>query len=188
MADPDLSEVAHRALSDWALTPISVEAVSHSENIVFRVAADDGRIYVLRMHRPGYHSYDELISEQEWTAALTAAGLDVPQPRRLQDGRPYGRVQVLGEERWVGVLEWVEGSTMGSLLETADDPAGAQVRFAQLGKLLGALHNQAAGWQPPSTFTRHCLDEHGLMGIAPFWGPFWEIGRASCRERVCQYV
>ncbi len=185
MADPDLSEVAHRALSDWALTPISVEAVSHSENIVFRVAADDGRTYVLRMHRPGYHSYEELISEQDWTAALTSAGLDVPVPRHLQDGRPYGRVQVLGEERYVGVLEWVDGSTMGSLLETefktefktgpetGEDPSGARVRFAQLGKLLGALHNQASNWQPPPTFTRHCLDEDGLMGTAPFWGPFW---------------
>lgn len=184
MPDPDLSAIAERALSEWALTPVTVTAVSHSENRVFRVVADDGQAFVLRIHRPGYHSYEELISEQEWTAALTSAGLDVPVPRLLKDRRPYGRVEILGEERFVGVLEWVEGSTMGSLLATGADPAGAGHRFEQLGKLLGALHNQASEWQPSATFTRHHLDEDGLMGSAPFWGPFWKAGALTDTQQA----
>lgn len=184
MADPDLSKLALRALADWPFSPTSVEAVSHSENIVFRVTTADDAAYVLRFHRPGYHSLEELVSEQLWTAALTANGLDVPVPKNLKDGRPYSRVKVEGEDRFVGVLEWVEGRTMGSLLEANDDPVYADDRFAQLGELLGRLHNQASAWAPPATFTRQALDEEGLMGPSPFWGPFWEARALTAEQQV----
>jgi len=179
----DLIEAAERALRQWDLGPASVEPVSRSENIVFRVDAVDGHKYVLRMHRPGYHSYDGLVSEQLWTAALARAGVDVPIPRATRRGEPYGQIQVEGETRFAGVLEWVEGIPMGVLVEATEDVDQRAAQFSALGELLASLHAQAASWQIPSNFSRHALDADGLMGEAPFWGPFWRAGAITENQK-----
>ena len=179
----DLSEAAEQALRQWDLGPASVEQVSRSENIVFRVDANDGRSYVLRMHRPGYHSYERLVSEQLWTAALTNAGVDVPVPRATQQGEPYGKIQVDGEARFVGILEWVDGTPMGEIVEATEDVEQRAAQFEALGELLASLHAQASGWQPPRNFTRHALDAEGLMGVAPFWGPFWQAAALTGKQQ-----
>ena len=44
---------------------------------------------------------------------------------------------------------------------------------------MARMHNQSASWKPPATFTRHAFDADGLMGDAPFWGPFWELAELS---------
>ena len=48
---------------------------------------------------------------------------------------------------------------------------------------MAAMHNQASAWQPPAGFKRHALDADGLMGEAPFWGPFWEHRSSRRGER-----
>ena len=169
----NLSAAAEQVLGQWDLGPASIEQVSRSENIVFRVDAEDGRRYVLRMHRPGYHSYPGLISEQLWTAALQKAGIDVPIPRATRRGDPYGEIDVEGETRFVGVLEWVDGTTMETLVAASDDVERRAEQFTALGELLARLHDQASSWTLPAGFTRHALNAEGLMGEAPFWGPFW---------------
>ena len=173
MPDSAWLDAASRAVEQWDIDLESIEEVSRSENVVFRVQARNGELFVLRMHRPGYHSYEQLVSEQTWTAALVAAGVDVPIAKATRDGHPYGVVDVDGERRWVGVLEWVEGKTMQSLIEKSSDPQDIALRFEQLGGILARMHNQAADWQAPAGFARHAVDADGLMGERPFWGPFW---------------
>ena len=145
MSDPDLTAAAAAALKAWDLEPLHIEPVSHSENIVFRVETTDGAGYVLRMHRPGYHSLAELLAEQQWTAALSEAGVDVPVPCPTGIGEPYGQIEVLGETRQVGLLEWVEGRTMRDLMAANDNGGERVLRFRQLGELLAGLHDQASG-------------------------------------------
>ncbi len=173
MTDAGLIGVARVALEQWNLNPSDLSEVSRSENIVFRVDTSMDGVFVLRMHRPGYHSYEELLSEQCWTKALGEAGIDVPVALATRKGAAYGRIRVFGEERYVGVLEWVEGQTLRSLIEADPDRTAAELRFRQLGRLLALLHNHAARWPLPSGFTRHAVDAEGLMGERPFWGPFW---------------
>ncbi len=85
---------AQFALAAWHLSATHIELVSHSENIVYRVYADDGARYALRLHRPGYHNLAELNSEQLWTAALAATGIDVPSAIPLPAGDYYACVDV----------------------------------------------------------------------------------------------
>ena len=170
---------ATAAIDQWAIEPAALERISESENIVFRVDARNGRRYVLRMHRPGYHSYTGLVSEQLWTAALEAAGIDVPVPRPTKSGEPYGQVTVDGETRYVGVLEWVDGTTMQAQVAASSDISQRAAQFTALGELLAKLHQQASSWQPPPGFSRHALDADGLMGARPFWGPFWTAAALS---------
>ena len=179
----DLEQLAEQALRQWDLGTASAAKVSQSENIVFRIDAAAGRRYVLRMHRPGYHSYQSLVSEQLWTSALRKAGIDVPVPRSTRRGDPYGLIEVAGEPRHVGVLEWVDGATMETLVAASEDVEQRARQFSTLGELLASLHDQASSWSPPAGFSRHALDAEGLMGEAPFWGPFWAASALTADQR-----
>ena len=75
MADvsPQLHALALRALKAWQFDNARLRPIGVSENASFRVDTPDKR-YVIRIHRPGYHTLDELESEQVWTAALLRPG------------------------------------------------------------------------------------------------------------------
>ena len=169
---------ARQALEAWALDVASVERVNISENIVFRVADAAGKLYVLRLHRPGYHTLRELVSEQLWTRALIADGIDAPVPVPARSGQGYVAVEVAGERRYAGMLEWVVGQTLDDVIEAELDAAKgrpmAALRFLALGGIIAAIHNHAATWRIPDNFARHALDADGLVGEQPFWGRFWE--------------
>ena len=194
-ADALLAEhlrAAREALSAWDLRVANVERVSVSENIAFRVADLTGKSYVLRLHRPGYHTLDELIAEQTWTAALLKAGIDVPVAVPTRDGSGYARVQVDGEKRYAGILEWVDGEPLHAILGGPLTNAGPHEAppadpifryFALLGEIIASIHHQAEGWTIPAGFARHVLDADGFMGEQPFWGRFWESPYLSGAER-----
>ena len=73
-----VARLGRRALAAWGIRAESLELLKYRENAVFRVVAQDGRQYALRIHRAGYHSDAELRSELEWMRALSEDGFDVP--------------------------------------------------------------------------------------------------------------
>lgn len=170
------TSAALEAVRHYPLTVTSVELVSLAENVTFRVDTDEGASYVLRLHRPGYHTLPELRSERVWLRALADAGIAVPVPVASSDGQDYVSVTVAatGEQRLAGLTHWIDGEIVSQTLSQESDPAVVTRCFGQLGSIMAALHNQASGWAPPPAFVRHSLDIDGLMGEAPFWGRFWE--------------
>lgn len=177
---------AEAALAAFGVAPATLRFVHHSENVTFRVTdARDGSALVLRLHRPWYHDIAELRSEHEWTRALVQAGIAAPEPLPTTDGAAFAQVAVAatGEQRWAGLARWVEGEMLADIVARETDPAVAAGHFAKLGAVMARMHDQATGWTPPAGFKRHALDEDGLMGPAPFWGPFWDHAIFSPEER-----
>ena len=180
---------AHQALDAFSVKTAHLELVGVSENITFRaVEAGTRQAYVLRLHRPGYHTAAELDSERVWLAALRDSGISVPTAVCTPDGRYFVPVGVgPGETRNAGLNLWADGEIVGMLLT---QPGGTNEAlseiarpFGQLGGLMAAMHNQATSWTPPASFQRHRLDLDGLLGDSPFWGPFWEHPRLTADER-----
>ena len=103
--------MAAEAVGAWALPSPQLTLISRSENIVFRLDTAAGEPYALRIHRPGYHTLEELNAEQAWMTALADAGLSVPLPKHTPEGLGYVPVQVPGTQdlRYVGVVHWFEG-------------------------------------------------------------------------------
>ena len=180
-----LRTIAERALDEWDICAVGLELISISENTVFRLDTDAGETYVLRIHRPGYHTLAELNSEQQWTAALKRAGIGVPLPRLTRDGHGYATVPVPGstETRHVGIVEWFEGVTLSSIMAQAPDMPTLALHFGQLGRIAARIHNQAVSWQVPEDFRRHVFDADGLMGAATLLGPFWVLPELKVAER-----
>jgi len=178
---------ARAALTHFDLSVDDIEFVSIAENVTFRVTnRRDGEAYVLRLHRPAYHTLDELMSERVWIRALRSAGVRVPVPVTATDGREYVTVDVAGtgESRHAGISHWIDGDLLAGVLRRTDDLTVLAEHFAQLGALMATMHNQASTWPVPATFKRHSFDAEGLMGEAPFWGPFWEHPVLSKTERA----
>ena len=182
-ADFEAETMAQQALEAWGLQSARCELVGFVENIVFRVDPDDGQALVLRLHRPGYHSLEELISERQWTRALNNCGISAPVPVRALDGNDYVLVKagLSGEARYAGMSQWVDGEILNDVIANGNDFAG---HFRRLGEVAARIHNQASGWEPPSGFTRHSLDADGFMALSPFWGPFWASPDLNTSERA----
>ncbi len=174
---------ALQALQAWRIEVRRLELVDVSENVTYRLHGwgDD---FVLRLHRPGYHTLAELVSERIWTAALAAAGINVPHAIRSRTGQYYVAADIdAAERRWVGVARWQPGTPLETLLPDMD-AASVEERFEAVGELAAKLHTQSSAWQPPAGFTRHAFDVPGYFGPAPFWGRFWECRVLNRGERA----
>ena len=177
---------ALEALKAFPIEPDALELVALAENVTYRVVdRRDGVAYVLRLHRPWYHTLDELISERVWIRALADAGIAVQMPMRTRDGLEYASVTIsgTGERRFAGLARWATGRVLAKVLDETTDIRVAERHFEQLGAVTASMHDQAAQWQPPAAFTRHALDADGFMGAKPHWGPFWDHQSLSPAER-----
>ena len=185
-AEQAYSPAARQATRAFGITPADIRFVHLSENVTFKVTdAHNGSPLVLRMHRPWYHDIAELKSERLWTRALVQAGVAAPEPLLTLDGEDFVQVEVpaTGERRWVGIVRWVDGELLADVVARESDLAENLRHFAGLGAIIATMHDQATGWTLPTGFTRHALDADGLLGPAPFWGPFWEHPIFSPTER-----
>jgi Ser/Thr protein kinase RdoA (MazF antagonist) len=177
---------ACQALGAFGITPADIRFVHLSENVTFEVTnGRDGSPLVLRLHRPWYHDIAALRSERVWTRALAEAGVATPEPLLTLDGEDFVQVEVraTGERRWAGLAHWVGGELLAEVVSRETDTAATLRHFAKLGAIMATMHNQATGWTPPMGFRRHVLDADGLLGPAPFWGPFWDHPIVSPTER-----
>lgn len=173
---------AKTAAPAWGLDPVDVSVLSLSENAVCTVELSDGRRLVLRLHRPGYNTIAELDSEVRWVAALADAGVRVPRPIRSLEGPYYVPVDVGSQIRQVGVIEWVDGSPLGTPLGAADPEIIS--KYERIGEVAAQIRSQSRSWDLPTGFNRRRWDRDGLVGESPVWGRFWEVDALSEEQRV----
>ena len=179
-----LEAAGHDALRRWSIDDATLQLIKYRENAVFRVDAA-GKRRALRLHRCGYHSDAELLSELRWMQALDDAGIRVPKIVPADSGDLF--VTHTGEglpgDIQVDLFEWIEGVQLGSVEEGIQDEAGVADTYRTIGELAARVHNQAVSWQLPAGFVRHAWDAEGLAGERPLWGRFWELAAASDAER-----
>jgi Ser/Thr protein kinase RdoA (MazF antagonist) len=177
---------ARAALAAFPIDPDGLELVAMAENVTWRVIdRRDGTSWVLKLHRPWYHTHEELISERIWVRALADAGIAVPVPLRTRTGEEFASVVIpaTGERRLAGMTRWTEGRIMAAEVREGAEPRLVEAWFEQLGAVAARMHEQASCWRAPTDFARPNLDADGFMGSTPHWGPFWEHTALSPGER-----
>ncbi|MSO95651.1 MAG: aminoglycoside phosphotransferase [Thermoleophilia bacterium] len=164
--------LAAAALTHYDLSPdATATLVNVSENHTYRV--DDpasGRRHALRIHRPGYHTAQEIASELDWIEALRASGtIDSVAALADREGRRVVTVAAAGVgPHNVVLFEWLDGAP--------PDPDGDPVPgFRTLGALTARMHRQARAWRPPDGFARFRWDYETSIGAAGHWGR-WQDG------------
>ena len=135
--------------------------LSLSENATYLVDDDDP--IVLRVHRPGYHSLDEIRSELAWMQALRAeTPVATPELVTARDGTDVVAAEFDGGVLHVDAVTFVAGCTA----EENPDAVG----FDQLGRLTALMHEHARSWTYPVSFSRFRWDLETILGPEARWG------------------
>ena len=161
-------QVIEAARVCWSLGDAPVSLVAARENRVYRVDGPDGPS-VLRLHRQGYRSKEEIHSELQWMEMLAANSMSVPKPVPSQDGTFVKTIHGIV----VDMLSWVDGIPLAKTQVTADN-------HYELGCLLAKMHNLNDQWELPSGFSRPTWD---LVGDQPLWGRFWDNPHLTQEQR-----
>lgn len=114
-----LRQLAHVALTQYAIAPTTIALVQYRHNAIFRVTTGRGEQFVLRIHAvtdftgtaPTY-SVPEIESEIRWLTALRHdTDLLVPEPVPTNTGMwvPTVAVDIVPEARACVLFRWVPG-------------------------------------------------------------------------------
>jgi len=182
-----ITELAYEALKQWEMSPESIELIKYRENAVFKVLTLDGKQFALRLHRPDYHDDAELRSELQWISALENSGVDVPSVIPAANGQLLINAEIssVPQARQADLFAWVNGDQLGSLEDGLEgDKTIVRENFLKIGEIAANLHDQACNWEMPDNFKRHSWDIDGLVGDAPFWGPFWELESLTNEQKT----
>ena len=171
----DLEGRVRRDLWRWGLSPgVQVSLLNVSENATFALCEPQGRELVLRVHRVGYSSAEEIRSELAWMSALHAEGIvDAAAPVSGADG---AFVQVLepleGEPPLQGAWPRRFAVAFDRLPGREPDARDAVHWFERLGEITARMHVHSRSWVLPNGFSRKRWDFDAMVGERGFWGPW----------------
>ena len=183
----DLEAMVVRGLPRWGVSPdASVSLLNVSENATFAVSdAARRRELIVRIHRIGYSSLQEIRSELQWILALRrAAVVETASPVAGADDElvqllasPAGRTK-----RHAVAFERLPG-------RQPDANGDAVHWFERLGQVTARMHAHARSWRLPQGFCRKRWDVDDMVGPQAHWGP-WRAALglsadgAECIERA----
>ena len=182
----DLERSAARLALDAFGVPDDAELifVKQRENHVYRVRGK-GFDRSLRMHRVGYRSDDELVSETASIEAFRLGGIAVPTPVPLPTG---GFIAVItdarGERRQATMQDWIDGgrefADSGEVFQGLARPDDADLRA--LGSLIARMHDIAERGAPVG-YRRAAWNAAGLVGEEALWGRPGRLRSLSSSDR-----
>lgn len=152
-----LRDLAKHALRLYDFRVEACRFLSHGENATFRITANGGKRFLLRIHRNDYHSRKGLLEELQWLQELSDDPvLVVPRPLVSKRGQLVERVETceVGESRHCSVLQWVDGHFINKSLNRA--------HMDRLGAVIGRLHR---------------LARHRTVVDRPYWNAEGLVGR-----------
>jgi Ser/Thr protein kinase RdoA (MazF antagonist) len=164
----DLQIMVARGLPRWGLSPdTAIALLNLSENATFALSDPvAGRELVLRLHRVGYSSAEEIRSELAWINALRQDGvIETAAPIPGNDGE---RVQILDSPsgrppRFAVAFTRLAGREPDSGVDVA-------CWFDRLGELTARMHLHARSWTLPTGFRRKRWDIDAMVGANGYWG------------------
>ena len=170
---PQVLEELHLLVSSsldcWGLSSAtSINLLTVSENATFALTdLTDGREIILRVHRIGYSSPQEIRSELAWINALRAAAIvETATPLPGADGELVQRLPPNsdGYRRAAVAFERLPGNEPSS--------REAPGWFERLGEMTARLHDHARSWRLPPDFRRKRWDVDAMVGAQGHWGPW----------------
>lgn len=162
-----------KSLGQWGFAlDASVSLLTVSENATFKVVESDSEHtsetrYVVRVHRPNYHTQAEIESELRWIEDLRAEQVVItPKPVPLVNGGTIAIFKEGDNARHMVAFEFMPG-------EEPSTTESLSAGFRQLGAITAKLHQHSMKWTLPEGFTRKTWDFETTIGESPHWGQ-WE--------------
>lgn len=156
----------HGLLYEWGMPETSrISLLNISENATFVAEApEENKKMILRIHRPDYHTRQEIASELIWIDSLRDQGIvSTAAPIPLVSGGKIAGFNCLGADRFAVGFEFLQGSEPSPENDLKDD-------FYTLGAVTARLHGHTKGWATPIGFKRKVWDFDSMLGDRPLWG------------------
>ncbi|MBO9644002.1 MAG: phosphotransferase [Pseudacidovorax sp.] len=172
-----LDALARAALASYpASYQGEVSLLSLSENATYLVRTAVGDRFVLRIHRPDYHSERAVRSELAWLAALKSAAIKVPEALPGSNGDLLQHASAAGLSTRMAVLfSWIEG-------HEPDAQENLEASFERLGAINARLHLHARGWARPDGFERPTWNHQTMLGEGAHWGDWRHAPHLQARH------
>lgn len=158
--------------------------LQYSENATYlvenpRTGAKDG---VLRVGRPGYHTYEEYQSEMAWLRQINDyTPLIVANPIEAKDG---SNIQVItgpdGRDYYCVICEFLTGTSPDE-----NDEKNAVRQYRALGATTAYLHRQTEIWNGTKRLKRCEWTYDTIIGEHAIWGP-WQAMPGLTREQTAE--
>lgn len=148
-----LRHVALAAATEFGLGVKDLSLILHGYNTTFRLDADDGRRFAMRVNTNSHSTLANIAAQQAWCRAIAVeTSVRVPEPFAAPDGRLVVGVESaeVGSPVQVVVNSWLEGP---DVVRCTSEQAHA------LGSAMGTLHEHAARWMPPAGANFPVFDE-----------------------------
>ena len=109
----------------------------------------------------------------------------MPEALNTIENEAYAEVKIKDSEKilHVGLVKWIPGVRLKDKIKKDYSEELISKSYKQLGEIIAQMHNVSVNFKKPTSFSRHSWDEEGLMGEKPFWGRFWEIEKATSKQR-----
>lgn len=160
----NLHDHVQALLPQWGLTPAArLSLLTISENATY-LAQEDGRRWIIRVHRPNYHSEAEIRSELAWIHALLRDGtVQTPRPVPTVTGAPMLTFADRTGARQAVAFDYMPG-------REPDVTTDLPFWFRHLGGITARLHRHAQSWSYPADFTRKRWSFDTILGDRAYWG------------------
>ncbi|MQT15305.1 phosphotransferase enzyme family protein [Segnochrobactrum spirostomi] len=148
----------------WGAAPdAEIRLLTISENATYLVE-DDGRRFVVRVHRPAYHSEAEIRSELAWIEALRRDGIvETPAPIPAADGAMLVSFSDGEHMRNAVAFEHMAG-------REPDADSDLVKWYGHLGEINARLHGHSRAWKKPEDFARKTWNFERIVGDTAYWG------------------
>ncbi|MGB7160113.1 MAG: phosphotransferase [Tepidisphaeraceae bacterium] len=144
-----LQHLAEAALHDYGLSGSGLTFIGQTFNAIFRVDADGGERYVLRIHRFNVYDALEMRSELEWLDYLRkSADVLVSEPVANKHGDFVTELAIddVPGRHYCTLLRWHDGRPL-------EEPAPNHQCY-MAGELIAKLHLRSTQFVAPTGFTR----------------------------------
>jgi Ser/Thr protein kinase RdoA (MazF antagonist) len=136
-----------------------------SENATFLVEdSQAGRKIIVRVHRPDYHSQQEILSELAWIDALRQdAVVETPRPITALDGSLLQSFSDGATQRYAVAFDHMAG-------KEPDAESDLVKWYGALGEINARLHVHSRAWIRPASFARKIWNFDHIIGPHAYWG------------------
>lgn len=159
-----------------------VRLLKYSENITFKITFQEDVVkpVVFRVHRPGYHSPEEMISEMIWMEEIHRdTDVSLPEVYRGRDGRVLQQIAAPDGKKWFcSVVSFLEGKLIGNL-----DPSKLPEALEQVGEITAKLHLQSIHRDKSVRLERFSWDIHNFFDSDGVWGSWREYPGLNEEQR-----
>lgn len=180
------SELARMALAAFGLPANStITFVKFRENHVYRIDSPLGESFALKLHRQGYRTDAELVTELRFLKALRGHGIAVPEPLSTCDGELFTVSTFDRHTRRVSLAKWIHDAKPSGDVGAAfsGEENASPEAFTAMGELLAQLHQVSDSMETLHEFQRGAWDADGLAGHAPLWGTPLALSTLTHDER-----